>query len=111
KVKVGGSDVGVVSKIQTKDFKAIVDLKISKDIELPVGSTAELRQATPLGDVFIAVTKAKAEPGAPMLHDGSTIEKTSAGATVEELLVSVSLLFNGGGVAALTKLTSEMDSI
>lgn len=115
KVKIGGSDVGVVSNIQTKNFEAIVDLKISKDIDLPVGSTAELRQATPLGDVFVAVSKpkVKADPGTPMLHDGDTLglDKTSAGATVEELLISVSLLFNGGGVAALTKLTSEMDSI
>ncbi|MGW4773888.1 MCE family protein [Nocardia sp. NPDC004278] len=113
KVKIGGSDVGVVSNIKTKNFEAIVDLKISKDIELPVGSTAELRQATPLGDVFVAVSKAKAEPGTPMLHEGDVLglDKTSAGATVEELLISVSLLFNGGGVAALTKLTSELDSI
>ncbi|MEV6138578.1 MCE family protein [Nocardia sp. NPDC051990] len=113
KVKIGGSDIGVVANIQTKNFEAIVDLKISKDIELPVGSTAELRQATPLGDVFVAVSKAKADPGAPVLHDGDTLgrDKTSAGATVEELLISVSMLFNGGGVAALAKLTSEMDSI
>lgn len=113
KVKIGGSDVGVVSNIKTKNFEAIVDLKISKDVELPVGSTAELRQGTPLGDVFVAVAKAKAEPGAPMLHDGDTLgrDKTSAGATVEELLISVALLFNGGGVAELAKLTSEMDSI
>jgi len=113
KVKIGGSDVGVVSNIQTKNFEAIVDLKISKDIELPAGSTAELRQATPLGDVFVAVSKLKADPGTPLLRDGDTMgrDKTSAGATVEELLISVSMLFNGGGVAALSKLTSEMDSI
>ncbi|WP_227997748.1 MCE family protein [Nocardia australiensis] len=113
KVKIGGSDVGVVSNIRTKNFQAIVDMAISKDIELPVGTTAELRQATPLGDVFIAVSKPKAESGAQPLHDGDTLglDKTSAGATVEELLISVSMLFNGGGIAALSKLTSEMDSI
>ncbi|WP_067720521.1 MCE family protein [Nocardia yamanashiensis] len=111
KVKIGGSDVGVVTKITTKDFKANVDLDIRTDIELPVGSTAELRQATPLGDVFVAVSKPKTEPGAQMLKNGDTLTNTSAGATVEELLLSVSLLFNGGGVAALSKLTSEMDSI
>ncbi|WP_433592251.1 MCE family protein [Nocardia sp. CA-145437] len=111
KVKIGGSDVGVVTKITTKDFKANVDLAIRKDIELPQGSTAELRQATPLGDVFVAVSKPKTQPGAEMLKDGARIENTSAGATVEELLISVSLLFNGGGIASLSKLTSEMDSI
>ncbi|RJO76946.1 MCE family protein [Nocardia panacis] len=111
KVKIGGSDVGVVSNIRTKNFKAIVDLTIRKDIELPRGTTAELRQATPLGDVFIAVSKPKAEPGAAILKSGDRIEQTSAGATVEQLLISVSLLFNGGGIASLTKLGTELDSI
>ncbi|MFI6042032.1 MCE family protein [Nocardia sp. NPDC051321] len=113
KVKIGGSDVGVVSNIKTKNFQAVVDLTIRKDIELPKDSTAELRQATPLGDVFVAVSKAKAGSGTEMLHNGDTLglDKTSAGATVEQLLISISLLFNGGGVASLSKLTSELDSI
>ncbi|MFG1790705.1 MCE family protein [Nocardia sp. NPDC049149] len=113
KVKIGGSDVGVVSNIKTKNFQAIVDLTIRKDIELPKGSTAELRQATPLGDVFVAVSKPKTTPGAEMLRGGDTLglDMTSAGATVEQLLISLSMLFNGGGVAALGKLTAEMDSI
>ncbi|AYF74619.1 MCE family protein [Nocardia yunnanensis] len=111
KVKIGGSDVGVVTKITTKDFKANVDLSIRKDIELPEGSSAELRQATPLGDVFVAVSKPKTAPGASMIKDGGTLKDTSAGATVEELLMSISLLFNGGGIANLSKLTSELDSI
>ncbi|WP_280436983.1 MCE family protein [Nocardia carnea] len=113
KVKVGGSDVGVVTNIETKNFQAIVDMEIRKDIELPIGTTAELRQATPLGDVFIAVAKPQTEPGTALLEDGDTlpIEQTSAGATVEELLLSVSLMFNGGGIAHLTRLGTELDSI
>lgn len=113
KVKIGGSDVGVVSDISTKNFQAIVDMQIRSDIELPEGTTAELRQATPLGDVFVAVSKPVTEPGTPMLQDGDTlpIEMTSAGATVEELLISVSMLFNGGGIASLTRIGAELDSI
>ncbi|MEV0249738.1 MCE family protein [Nocardia sp. NPDC050712] len=113
KVKIGGSDVGVVTNIKTKNFQAVVDLTIRSDIELPKGTTAELRQATPLGDVFVAVSKPKTEPGAQTLRDGDTLplDVTSAGATVEELLISVSMLFNGGGIASLSRLTSELDSI
>lgn len=77
KVKIGGSDVGVVTKITTKDFKANVDLAIRKDIELPQGSTAELRQATPLGDVFVAVSIPKAVPGGELIKDGGRLDKTS----------------------------------
>ncbi|MFD4429491.1 MlaD family protein, partial [Nocardia sp. NPDC058497] len=37
KVKIGGSDVGVVSGISTKNFQALIDMQISKDIQLPKG--------------------------------------------------------------------------
>ncbi|WP_336623358.1 MCE family protein [Nocardia mangyaensis] len=113
KVKIGGSDVGVVTSIKTKNFQAVVDMEVSTDIELPEGSTAELRQATPLGDVFVALSEPRESTGAGMLGNGDTlpIESTSAGATVEELLVSVSMLFNGGGVASLSRLGTELGSI
>ncbi|GGK54295.1 MCE family protein [Nocardia camponoti] len=113
KVKIGGSDVGVVSSIKTKNYQAVVDLEIKTDIQLPKGSTAELRQATPLGDVFIALSKPKNDAGMPTLKAGDTLslEQTSAGATVEELLISVSMLFNGGGVASLSRLGTELGSI
>ncbi|QIS11367.1 MCE family protein [Nocardia arthritidis] len=112
KVKVGGSDVGVVSHIDVDNYRAEVELDIRKDIELPRGTTAQLRQATPLGDVFIALAEPNAAPDGPKLRAGDTlpIEQTSAGATVEELLVSVSLLFNGGGIADIAQLTDELDA-
>ncbi|WP_194832919.1 MCE family protein [Nocardia sp. XZ_19_369] len=113
KVRIGGSNVGVVTKISTKDFRAIVDLTISTDVDLPEGSTAELRQDTPLGEIFVAVSTPPAGPGAPMLRDGATLglDRTSSAASAEQLLISISLLFNGGGVAALAELTSELDAI
>ncbi|MGF6881931.1 phospholipid/cholesterol/gamma-HCH transport system substrate-binding protein [Nocardia sp. GAS34] len=113
KVKIGGSDIGTVSHITTKNFQAVVDLTIRKDIDLPENTTAELRQATPLGDVFVAVSRPPNSADQPPLKGGDTIgiDRTSAGASVEELLLSVSMLFNGGGVAALSNLTSELDSV
>jgi phospholipid/cholesterol/gamma-HCH transport system substrate-binding protein len=113
KVKIGGSDVGIVTDISTTNFTADVAMKIRKDVALPTKSTAELRQATPLGDVFVAIAMPPKEPGQQLLTDGSTIEleQTSAGATVEELLTSLSMLVNGGGLNQLSKLVSEADSI
>ncbi|MFI9402110.1 MCE family protein [Nocardia sp. NPDC052316] len=113
KVRIGGSNVGVVTKISTKNFQAIVDLTIRTDVDLPEGSTAELRQDTPLGEMFVAVSTPPTRPGAPMLRDGATLgtDRTSSAASVEQLLVSISLLFNGGGVTALAELTAELDAI
>lgn len=112
KVKVGGSDVGMVTSITTENFNANVDMDIRKDVELPEGTTAELRQATPLGDVFIAMSMPKKTPGEKLLTDGATLglDKTSAGATVEDILVSVSLLVNGGGLNQLSRIIGELDT-
>ncbi|MGW5312187.1 MCE family protein [Nocardia thailandica] len=113
KVKIGGSDVGVVSAITTRNFVAVIDMQIRTDIVLPKGSTAELRQATPLGDVFVALSEPRTATGAGRLEDGDTLTlaSTSAGASVEELLISVSMLFNGGGVSSLSRLGTELGAI
>lgn len=109
KVKVGGSDVGVVEEIVPRNFTAVVTMRIRSDVELPANSTAELRQATPLGDVFVAMSKPR--DGQGKLADGDTlpIERTSAGATVEDLLVAVSMLVNGGGLNQLQRIVNELD--
>ncbi|KAA0019439.1 MCE family protein [Antrihabitans cavernicola] len=112
KVKIGGSDVGMVTDITTENFQADVSMDIRKDVELPEGTTAELRQATPLGDVFVAMSMPPKTPGVALLKDGATLglDKTSAGATVEDILVSVSMLVNGGGLNQLSRIVTELDS-
>ncbi|MFE3543765.1 MCE family protein [Nocardia sp. NPDC059177] len=111
KVKIGGAEIGVVAGIRVREFQAVVDLEIRADIVLPPGSTAELRQATPLGDVFVAVSRPAGGTG--RLADGDTLprERTSAGATVEEVLLSLSMLFHGGGVSGLGTLGAELAAI
>jgi virulence factor Mce-like protein len=107
KVKLDGVDIGEVDTIAAKDFTAQVTMRIRDDVPLSTGSTAELRSATPLGDLFVAIrTDPKQTGGAPRLHDGDTIPlaSTSAGATVEELLSSAAVLVNGGVVRNLTTL-------
>lgn len=112
KVKIGGSDIGTVSHISAHDYQAVVDLRIDRSVQLPHNVKAELRQATPLGDVYVALSRPADSAGGPTLQDGDTLPagQTSAGATVEELLLSVSLLVNGGGVAGLAKLTTDLDA-
>ncbi|MEU1984205.1 MCE family protein [Nocardia sp. NPDC019395] len=112
-VKIGGTDIGVVTDISATDFVADVNLLIREDIRLPRGTTAELRQGTPLGDMFIAMTLPREDPNAVMLGEGDVIDTdhTGAGASVEELMVSVSLLLNGGGLNQAARITAEMDSM
>ncbi len=109
-VKLNGVDVGFVSTIETADYKATVRIGVRDTVELPVGTTAELRQATPLGDVFVALTPPKGD--APLLRDGDTIPmtETSAAPQIEDMLAAASLLINGGAVADLGTITQEMNA-
>ncbi|MEV6061665.1 MCE family protein [Nocardia asteroides] len=112
-VKIGGTDIGVVTGISTTSFLADVEMLIREDIQLPAGTTVELRQATPLGDIFVAMTLPSAEQAGPPLREGATIgtEHTASAASVEQLMMSVSMLINGGGLNQAARATAELNSI
>ena len=106
KVRLAGADVGEMETLEAKDFTAVATLRIRDGVELPQGTTVELRSATPLGDVFIAVKPPADSSGAPLLKNGDTIpiENTAEAATVENLLTGAAVLVNGGAVQNLTDL-------
>ncbi|WP_026342954.1 MlaD family protein [Nocardia sp. BMG111209] len=111
KVRLGGADVGDVSGTAVHNFTAVVTMRIRHDVVLPVGSHAELRTATPLGDVFVSISPpADATAATPDLRDGDRIplDATSAAATIEEVLTTASLLVNGGAVRNLTTLVNGL---
>ncbi|MFN8069417.1 MAG: MCE family protein [Mycolicibacterium insubricum] len=103
KVRLYGADIGEVESIDAEDFTAAVRMRIRSDVPLPAASTAELRAATPLGDVFVQI-RPPGDGEGPLLRDGDTIPKTATAAapTVEELLNSMAMLVNGGTIRALT---------
>ncbi|OBF81528.1 mammalian cell entry protein [Mycobacterium sp. 852002-51163_SCH5372311] len=107
KVKLAGADVGQVEAMIARNYTAVTTLRIRNGVLLPKGSTAELRTATPLGDVFVSVRPpAEAAPNAPMLKDGDTIglDSTASAATVESVLSSAAILVNGGAVRNFTNI-------
>lgn len=105
KVRVGGADVGEVIGMSAHDYTAVVQMRILDRVRLPEGTTAELRSATPLGDVFVALTPPPAGTSGAVLADGARIpvDSTAAAATVEQVLATTSLLVNGGVIRNLTR--------
>lgn len=107
KVKLAGADVGQVESMRARNYTAVTTLRIRDGVLLPRGSTAELRTATPLGDVFVALKPPADDPAdMPVLHDGDTIglDSTAAAATVESVLSSAAVLVNGGAVRNFTNI-------
>ncbi|MBB3747670.1 virulence factor Mce-like protein [Mycolicibacterium sp. BK634] len=111
KVKLAGADVGQMETMVAHNYTAVTTIRIMDGVRLPQGSTAELRSATPLGDVFIAL---KPPPDAsattPLLKDGDTIglDNTAAAATVESVLSSAAVMVNGGAVRNFTNVINGM---
>lgn len=111
KVKLAGADVGELVSMEARNYTAVTTLRIRDGVQLPQGSTAELRSATPLGDVFVALKPPAATPaGTPLLRDGDTIdiESTTAAATVESVLSSAAILVNGGAVRNFTNIINGL---
>lgn len=109
KVKLAGADVGQLEAMVARNYTAVTTLRIMDGVRVPVGSTAELRSATPLGDVFVAIKPpSPLDPNAPLLKAGDTIglPGTRAAATVESVLSSAALLVNGGAVRNFTTIVN-----
>lgn len=104
KVKLNGADIGEVESISAEAFSARVIMKVDAETPLYTDTIAELRSATPLGDIFIAVRRGpNATADAARLRDGDTIalDHTTSAATIEDVLSSAALLVNGGAIRRL----------
>lgn len=110
KVRLAGTDVGQVDDIVASNYRADVTMSVSTSVKLPVGTGAELRQATPLGDVFVALIP-PADSSKGLIADGGKLTgPTSAAATVEDLLVSMTGLVDGGAVGAMQRIFTELST-
>lgn len=104
KVKLNGADIGEVQSLKAQNFSAHVTMKVSANAPLYADTIAELRSATPLGDIFIAVRRGPdATADSARLVDGDTIaaDHTTSAATIEDVLGSAALLVNGGAIRRL----------
>ncbi|HEV7207015.1 MAG TPA: MCE family protein [Jatrophihabitans sp.] len=109
KVKDGGALIGEVTSIDTHDYVAEVGLTIEKTFVLGRDARFQIRFTTPLGEDFIAVT-----PGTPArgtLADGASVplSETSNAPSIEDTFAAVSALLNGGGLAKLQTIATELD--
>lgn len=102
KVDSGGVQVGVLDRVELVDSTAIARVDIASDVQLPQNTRAELRQATVLGDIYIALLP-PADPSPTMLRDGDTIplSQTAPPDNVEDALRSMSNLVGGGAIGTL----------
>ena len=110
-VKVNDVNVGRVTDIRLKGTTAEVTIELRNTIDLPENAIAEIRQTSLLGEKFVSLKPPVDEAPEGELGDGDHIplENTGRNPEVEEVLGALSLVLNGGGVAQLKTIATELN--
>jgi phospholipid/cholesterol/gamma-HCH transport system substrate-binding protein len=110
-VKVDDVTVGKVDKIAVDGYHALVTVKLRRSVKLPDNAEAKIRQTSLLGEKFVSLAAPPSGASAGRLGSGDTIplERTGRNPEVEEVLGALSLLLNGGGVAQLKTISTELN--
>jgi phospholipid/cholesterol/gamma-HCH transport system substrate-binding protein len=110
-VKVNDVSVGKITDIDLEGETAVVTMQLPNDIALPDNAVAEIRQTSLLGEKFVSLSPPETDPSHAALSDGDVIELADTGRNpeVEEVLGALSLVLNGGGVAQLKTIASELN--
>lgn len=110
-VKVNNVTVGAVEKVELAGWHARVRLRVADSVKLPANAVAELRQTSMLGEKYVALSAPAGTAAAGRLSDGARIPLSRSGRNpeIEEVLAALSALLNGGGVAQLKTITTELN--
>jgi phospholipid/cholesterol/gamma-HCH transport system substrate-binding protein len=118
-VKVNDATVGHVHAIRWRPAEpgsggpyAEVDCKMLKSVRLPKNAVATIAETSLLGEKYVELGVPRTEKAQGVLVSGDTIElqRTDTAATVEQVLSSLSLLLNGGGLAQVKVIAAELNN-
>ncbi|MEV6325655.1 MCE family protein [Nocardia sp. NPDC051787] len=111
-VRVHDVTVGTVSKIEVEDWHALVTVTLNPDVRLPANAVAKIGQTSLLGSNHLELSAPTGQTPEGQLKAGDVIPLARAGTypTTEQVLSSLSVVLNGGGVAQLETITRELNS-
>ncbi|WP_408638851.1 MlaD family protein [Nocardia gipuzkoensis] len=90
---------------------AVVTLDITDSVKLPASTIAELRQATPLGDMHIALTSRPDDTG-PLLASDATIpiHQTKQSRQVEDTLAGLATAMGSGAILDMQNVVRQLNT-
>ncbi|MFD9756979.1 MCE family protein [[Kitasatospora] papulosa] len=112
-VKVNDVAVGRVTKISLTpgSWTAKVTMRVNGKIRMPANAYAHLEQSSLLGEKYVQLSPPADGTGKGSLSDGDRIPlvRTNRNPEVEEVFGALSMLLNGGGIAQLKTITTELN--
>ncbi|RDI46318.1 MlaD family protein [Nocardia mexicana] len=120
KIMANGAMVGTVSGVSVvnpaqsdgRGGLVVVDADISKSVQLPATTIAELRQNTVLGDIHVALTTPP-DGFDRLLSDGATIPlaQTKPPIQLEDTMAAVATFTQGGAVSQLQDIITKFNDV
>jgi phospholipid/cholesterol/gamma-HCH transport system substrate-binding protein len=110
-VKVNDVTVGKVEDIKLDGYTADVTVQLRRGVRLPDNAEASIRQTSLLGEKFVSLSPPPTGASPNRLGNGDVIplDRSGRNPEVEEVLGAMSLLLNGGGVAQLKTISTELN--
>lgn len=110
-VRLRDVTVGTISKIALQGWTAVVTIALNGDVKLPRATHATIGQGSLLGAKYVELSVPDGAPANELLHDGDTIPESQTGQypETEDVLASVAMLLNGGGLQNIRTITGELD--
>lgn len=118
KVMANGAKIGSLRSVRVIDpapgapgrIDAVVEIEDS--VRLPAATTAQLRQDTILGDVFIGLTTPPGDFAHAIAADGRIpLAQTKPALQVEDLLAGLSTFVGGGAIHQLQDVVSQANAV
>ena len=109
-VMVDDVTVGTVDSITVQNWPALVTVSLNGDVELPENVTAKIGQTSLLGSQHLALVAPVHAEGRLSGGDVIPLERAGAYPTTEQTLSSLSVVLNGGGLAQIQDITTELNS-
>lgn len=114
-VKVDDVAVGRVDRIRLNPDgrSARVTLLVNRDAQLPAGTVARLQQTSLLGEKYVALVRPQTPQAGRPIEDGTRLglAETSQAAEVEQVLGSLSMVLNGGGIGQFQEISRELQEV
>jgi len=115
-VKKDDVDVGKITQVELVKEQGVsvarVTMQIRRDAKLPDDTVARIGQTSLLGEKYVELDEPQGGgSGVPMADEGHIpLSRTGRNPEVEEVLGALSLILNGGGVAQLKTISTELNN-
>jgi phospholipid/cholesterol/gamma-HCH transport system substrate-binding protein len=110
--RVNDVPVGMVTKIDLVDWKAVVTCRLRSTVDLPANAVATVSQTSLLGEKYVALSAPQGQTPQGRLAQGAEIplDRTSRSTEVEEVLSAMSMLVTGGGLEQVSTINHELNA-